>query len=543
MEDLILKVAYPYRDERLFPSGWRSFSNECWIINNIELTKEIIIWNAIEQPRTTEITIVNDLGYSVADITIINQLEITSEVILLNSINDEITTEITIVNGLMTDKFNEIVLINDIQQNDIATKEIILLNSLREAVNFEKYSHSVSIFIDNFIINDYVKNWAIKISEDSYVHSFNISFVNYDLFSLCNPLTNIKTQRVKFIIDETIQFQFLLEKRDVSRQSFSGEFSIWGRSLIALLDLPYAIPITDKDVVQDQTTGVWSCLDDPSYVPHIWQIRDCLASEIIDNVIKPPFTTNSFSLNFLLNDYVVRKGALSVNNSSPIQVVNQLSSAIGGRVRTDLNDKVVVKYYKYNTLGTELIEYTDTENILQLDENISFPEGYNKILVKGWEDPLEEKSIGLKIELDNALNEGKLEFVFGEEIWIRVYCSPFTTTYSISCSLGSLYSEQTGQITSVSEELGTFIGSSMQLSYPIYSISQIQRYSCDVLTSDQYSFTQGYDFINSEDSDIQDEPVIINYSTKSDLYKLVVDQPCDPLPWNEVLSMITIKQL
>jgi hypothetical protein len=84
----------------------------------------------------------------------------------------------------------------------------------------------------------------------------------------------------------------------------------------------------------------------------------------------------------------------------------------------------------------------------------------------------------------------------------------------------------------------------MQLSYPINTIISIGRYNCTYLTSSQYSFTQGYDYVTSEDSNIQDEPVVVTYTTKSNLYKIIVNQPCDPLPWTEkeVLSRITVTQ-
>ena len=542
MTDIILKVAFPYRDERLYPTEWRSFSQEYISINMVELTKEVISKFAIEEPHTAEVILVNDLAHITTEVICVFQLEITNEIIGVNYIADETTREVIGINYLSTEKTREIIAINDLLETEIATEEIICLNSLRDTVSFEEYSPTVNLFLNDSLISEYIKDWSITISEDSYVHSININFVDYTLFSQCDPSVNIGTRRIKFVID-TIEFQFLLEKRDVQRNPSTGEFGIWGRSLIATLDLPYAVPIIDKDITQDPDTGEWSCPDDATYVPHIWQTGDRLASEIMDVVIKSPFTTVDFSLDFRLNDYLVKKGALSVSNASPIKVVNQLAAAIGGHVRTDLLDKVIVKSSKFNVSGTEVATYTDTENILQLAEELSFPDGYNKILVRGWEDPLEEGSVGIKIELDAELNDDETTFYFGEEIWIRIYVSPFTLVYSTpTCSLGTLYEHTLAEVTTITEEKAVFIGGSMQLAYPINSITSIQKYDCISLTSSQYSFTQGFDFVTSEDSDIQDEPVVVTYTTKSDLYKLIVDQPCDPLPWNEVLSKIIAKQ-
>jgi len=542
MTNVILKVAFPYRDERLYPPGWRSFSNECWSIQNIELTPEITARFAIEGPSTNEIISVNDLTYITEEVICVVQLEISNEIIGSNYLADEIAKEVTGINYLSEEKTTEIYGLNDLNSAEIATKEIIGLNSMRETVSFEEYSHTISLFLDDSLITEYVKDWSISISEDSYVHSINVNFVNSVLFSQCDTSVKIGKRRIKLIID-SIEFQFLLEKRDVTRAPSVGEFGVWGRSLIAILDLPYAVPIIDKDVVQDSTTGIWSCPDDGGYVPHIWQTGDWMASEIMDAVIKSPFTTTDFSLNFRLNDYLVRQGALSVSNSSPIKIINQLAAAVGGRVRTDLLDRVIVKPFKFDEVGAEVATYTDSENILQLSESLSFPGGYNRILVNGWKDPLVEGSVGIKIELDSVLNEEETTFTFGEEIWIRVYVSPFTLEYNDPiCSLGTVYPVTLLETTTITEEKAVFVGGSMQLSYPVNTITTIQRYDCSFLTSSQYTFTQGYDFVTSEDSDLQDEPVVITYTTKSDLYKLVVNQPCDPLPWFEVLSKITIRQ-
>lgn len=544
MSNIILKVAFPYRDERLYFSGWKSCSYEYLSINQIDLAQEVTAKFAIEEPHASEIILINDLAQTTKEITCIVQLEITQEITSLNYLADENTKEIIGINYLSEEKTAETYCINDIYENEVVTKELICLNSLRDAVSFERYSHAINVFLDDSLVTSEIKSWSIKISEDSYVNSISIVFVGPSLFSQCDPAVTIGTRRIKLIID-SIEFQFLLEKRTVQRDSSTGEFSVWGRSLVALLDLPYAIPIIDKDIVQNVTTGEWSCPNDSGYIPHIWQTGNRLASEIMDAVIKPPFTTVSFSLDFRLNDYIVKKGALSVNNSSPINVVNQLAGAIGGHVRTNLLDKVVTKYYKFDTLGTEVATYVDTENILQLDEQLDFPDGYNRILIKGWEDPLEESSVGLKIELDSELNEKDSVFYFGEEIWIRVYTSPFSLAYTFpTCSLGTIYEVTLNEIKTITEEKAVFVGGSMQLSYPINTITTIQKYDCTILTDSQYSFVEGYDYVTSEDLiAIEDEPVTITYTTKSDLYKLVVNQPCDPLPWDEVFSKIIINQI
>ena len=41
-ETIIIREGFPYRDERLYPAGWRSFSNEIIVLNNYDILSEII---------------------------------------------------------------------------------------------------------------------------------------------------------------------------------------------------------------------------------------------------------------------------------------------------------------------------------------------------------------------------------------------------------------------------------------------------------------------------------------------------------------------
>lgn len=534
-ETVIIRVAYPYLDERLYPAGWRSFNNEIIALNHYYIQSEIVGLNKIVDEITNEIISVNDIIPGVFNtVRSLNVLEMIQEVIGLNSLPDPNQKEVISLNILAEEHFIDCISQNDIQEyNGPYTLEINVLNRLEEDASFEEYTHSINIFLDGSNITDSVERWQISIDNESYINSVTIDFADKSHFSNCNPLLNIGEKRIKITLDNN-DYEFLLERRNLSRDPSSGNFGIWGRSFIATLDTPYAVPITDKVVVEDN--GIWFCPDDDSYIPHIWQTQDRLASEIIENVIG-----NDFSLTMEIDDFIVKREIFVVSSETPIEVVNRLASVVGAYVRTDLNDNVIVRYHKYDVIGTSQATFTDLENILLLNERVSFPQGYNKILIRGPMDSLTDQSIGLGIVLDEVLNNNKTTFEFGDDIWFRVYKSPFSITYSIGSSLGTVLLSSLDVQDIISRESSGFSGKTLKTNRPINSITFIERYDCSILDASDYSFEQGYKIVTSE-SAIQDEPVLISYISKYDLYKLTVDQPCDPLIFDEVISRIVVEQ-
>ena len=533
-ETIIIRVGFPYLDERLYPAGWRSFSNEIFALNSYDIQAEIIGLNKIVDEIITEIISVNDIIPGVFNtIRSLNTLEMIQEIVSLNSFPEPTQKEVISLNILAEEYFVDYISHNRIQgYNGPYFLEVSSLNRLEGDPSFEEHLYSPHIFINESNVTDNIESWQISIDDESYVNSATINFLDKSNFSNCDPLLNIGEKRLKITLDGD-DYEFLLERRNLSRDPKSGSFSIWGRSYIALLDVPYAIPITDKVVVEEN--GNWVCPDDDAYVPHIWQTQDRLASEIMENVI------GDFNLVLEIDDFIVKKEVFVVSNETPIEIVNRLASIVGAYVRTDFSDNVIVRYRDYNVTGVSQTTFTDLENILLLNEVISFPQGYNKILIRGPIDPLTDQSIGLEIILDSVLNGDKTEFEFGDDIWFRVYKSPFTVTYSINSSLGAVSLINLDAQDIISRESSGFSGKTLQADKPINSITSIERYDCSDLGSSDYSFEQGYKIVTSE-SAIEDEPVLISYISKYDLYKLVVNQPCDPLDFDEVISRIVVEQ-
>ncbi|MHA1401872.1 MAG: hypothetical protein ACTSQE_16095 [Candidatus Heimdallarchaeaceae archaeon] len=536
MTDLIIRKPYGYRDERLYPAGWRSFLQEIYSLNSFEIISEIISLNGISGELTIEIISINDITSGIKkEIISCNVIELSVEIISLNDLIDPTIKEIVSLNVLSTNHIPEIIGINDILNYDGPYElEITGFNRLEEEKIFIEFSHTIKIFLDDSDITDYILNFSIDISEDNYVNSGKITFSGKEFFSQCNPKTRIEEKRIKIVIDG-ISYEFLLERRSLNRSPEDGFFNIWGRSQIAILDAPYSSPIIDKRVIEEN--GTWSSPDDDQYIPHIWQTSDRLASEIMEDVINGKFT-----LILEIDDFIVKKDSFIVTNETPIEIINRLAKVIGGYVRTNLNDEVIIRYRDYELESETVTSFSDLENIFLLEENLSFPEGYNKILIRGPKSALADQTMNLEIVLDEDLNEGETRFIFGADIWFRVYKSPFTLTYEISCSLGSVNLSSLNVSEIVEQESSGFSGTGLQTVKPIFSISLIERYNCTNLVSTEYEFEQGYKMVTSE-SGIEDEPVLITYVSQYDLYRLRVEQPCDPLSFDEVLSRIIVEHV
>ena len=561
----------------MYPAGWRSFAQTLISLNLFEVISEIVGLSAIEGTLTNEYIALNKIlaetVHSITEIIGLNEIEsiseaiseiiglneiesiseLISEIIGLNEIESiseaiseiiglnviesvELINEIIGLNLLANEYTPEIIGKNIIQLRNFYRNEYIGINRLDPIPNYEKKNYDISIFIDETLVTGHIVDWKIDISGDNYTNTASLTFADENFFSLCDPLINLGEKRIKIIIDE-ISYEFLLEKQSPSISPTDKSFSVWGRSKISTLDLPYIAPITDKEIVQDPTTLEWSCPEDPTYVPHFWQTADRTASSVIENL------AGTFSVSFLIDEFIVKKDEFVASGETPIELINKLAKVVGAHVRTDLDDNVVIKYYQFNTTGTADISFTDLENIFVLNENIELPEGYNRVLVRGRKDPMSEQNASLEIILDEVRNEEKTIFLFTEDIWLKVYRSPFDINYYYTTSLGEILLVTESIVETIEREESGFTDRTLQTQFPINAITSIERYDCTEVSTDDYTYEQGYKtIVSSEDSDIENEPVLISYTTKYDLYKLNVNQPCDPLIFEEVLSRITVTQ-
>ncbi len=545
-QTMIIRQPYPTFDERLYSSGWRGFFVDIIAVTTFEITAEIISLQKMTDPVTIEIISILDITSAVTfKMSFHNNLEVSLEIDGVNHLLEAIIKEIVSINILSKEYTVEIISRNDLLiYNNIYTSEVVGLNRI-ESINptypFTEYTYTIILLVDDVIISNHVTDWQITIDEDSYVNSVIINFADNYLFSLCNPTSKFGKERIKIIIDD-IAYQFLLERRHFREEPGDYTFGIWGRSKIALLDAPYAQPINDKEVDYDSASFSWYSPDDDEYSPYIWQTADRTASKIIQAVAP------GFNIQMDIDDFIVRRKSFNVSNETPIEIINRLAKVVGAIVRTNLNGDVIIRPKSFSTLGTEVSSYTDLDNVLSISESFSFPNGYNKVLVRGPRDSSEdlegtspfEKDGSLAIELDDDLNLKKTSFVFGEDVWFRVYRSPYTLSYSISSSLGTVFTVSLSVAETILGESASFNSYSLRTDKPISTIISIKQYNGTTASLSPYEFEESYKVISSVNG-IESEPVLISYTSKYDLYKLKVEKP-GIITAEEIIARISVEE-
>jgi hypothetical protein len=237
------------------------------------------------------------------------------------------------------------------------------------------------------------------------------------LFStLCDPDTNYDQERIVVGIN-SVEHKFLLERRKSAINSKKISFSVWGRSKGALLDVPFSNPFKEgDDIVDDVAENTY------------------YASEIINKAITA--SGKSVSVTFSIHDYQVFAGSYTIEGKSPIEVIKDLAEVPGGRVRSRKNGNLIVDYKPYNpAFITPAIEYSEVDTILQLDETIVRPPGYNRVRVVGDEEAGVRSDASIQMELDPDEDLDCIEI--NQDFNLRVYASPFSLQYEFDQNIGT----------------------------------------------------------------------------------------------------------
>lgn len=327
--------------------------------------------------------------------------------------------------------------------------------------------YTCSIKIDGTSLHDYIDSVNVNMQEDMYVNEVTINF-NKDSWSLyntlCNPATNFGTERITITVNG-VDYKFLLEKRTTNITNTGKTFNVWGRSKGALLDLPYAVPITDTE-------------DSANY----WQYPVVLrqASDIITHLLSGTGITASFQI----DNFTVYSNNFSVESQTPIQIINRLASVPGGRVRSGVDGNLIIDYKEYSnnfSVTAPAIEITDVDEIIQLDEEIIEPPGYNKVLVRGWEEGIDSADKNIIIEAEESCAAA------GQEFFVKLYTEPLNLVYTFDTTIGTFF--HIGEYTESHSETINFIEGKGSTQYPVYSVESAVWHGDDL---GNVSWEQGY---------------------------------------------------
>ena len=113
--------------------------------------------------------------------------------------------------------------------------------------------------------------------------------------------------RIEVIDDFGTAWPFLFEEWNQRYDSRSEEYEVWGRSLQARAGQGYAKSITDTESTENV---------------HPWQNKATTAQAVIDYLLASDYCPYPLTVDLNIGiDYPIKKGALSVSNQYPLDII------------------------------------------------------------------------------------------------------------------------------------------------------------------------------------------------------------------------------
>jgi len=331
------------------------------------------------------------------------------------------------------------------------------------------------ILLDGITITNRINKAEIEYSESNVHNSIAITSTDKDLFPLADPTILEGTSRIKVEVGTRIIY-FLFE-------SISGdekEFTLWGRSLSAREENPYA---TDLEYELEGSTPVQTVVEEILEVSTFdWQVSDWNLPSSFE------FT------------------------GSPMEGVQQIASAIGAVVRCKDDGTIYVRQkfpVRPIDMGASVVAVNyNRMHLIALSYEEGKGNGYNEIEVIG-----ATSDVDLPIL---ALDEDSSSPEQGEEVYVRAYWAgkkpTVTPTLYVTDGSVSFVKDDTDEET----EVVIFENGVGSVSKPISSIKTITWIG-------DSGVNVSYENIYDTDLEIDDEAYRIAeivYNTNYSLYRL-----------------------
>jgi hypothetical protein len=359
----------------------------------------------------------------------------------INSIGFYLQKLLTSVNSLGGTVIQKVLrCLNQIDGTNYINKTLPALNAIGSIGQTTIYPTIVAwdIILDGASIKNKIQDLSIQISEFNMHNSFSFNSIDPKLYQTCNPENDRGTHRITITVGART-FYFLVEQRTGNRDLFS----VFGRSLTALLDAPFS------DIL-DYT------LSSPDSASNVAQdIADTLTVDYdIDDFILP----DDFSFNGIR-----------------IEGLNLICNTLGAVLRSKDNGDVLLRYLLPVrpvdlSAATPVIEYDSDSNLISLDYQESQGTHENIIQVDGKATDIELPTL----EVEDSAN-GTSSHIIGEDIFVRAFwgvANPpaITEMYSTDgqCKLMSNATTET-KIQTV-----TFEDGKATTQYPITGITAIE---------------------------------------------------------------------
>lgn len=314
---------------------------------------------------------------------------------------------------------------------------------------------NLGILVD---ITTQIEEVNIDFNEDAFVNTCELVFSDLNLHDQFAPISRDKTERIIVTIKGDV-YKFLFEERDTNAEIVNRDFNFWGRSRPAILGKPYSDVVTEE------------------FEP------EGLASEIVARYTN----AETIDLTFNINDYFIGANTLFTNEKTPLQIIQEISEAGGGIVRSDRANKLILreKYPDLNIINTLIPDhiFTDLTSIITLDQEELLSDGLNAVLVEGNIERI--NSLSGRFVLDTERNAGEDVRPIGTPMYVRLYLFPIARTvngipvanypnsiYTIEISNGAMtYRGSVGQ--TVTREVVEIVQGEGSLEFPATAILNV----------------------------------------------------------------------
>ncbi len=300
-----------------------------------------------------------------------------------------------------------------------------------------EYKANWNIYIDGQSVRNRITEFSLTMSQEQEHNTVSLSSMDRELFFSSEPWQKTATARIEVQIGSRF-WKFLLEKRSGN----TPKFQIWGRSPSALLDVPYAQPI--------------------SFSPGISDASDCAEEILRDAALDWEIPTW-----MLPYDY-------EVSGVTPWEAAGQLAAVAGGIIRSNPDGSVKIRKVwpvrpVHMQIAVPAIYLDRYENIISPSFAEEPGNWYNQIEVIGYGSQDESP----KIIVEDSLRDDGVR-VIGDDVFVRVYW-PYEDIYAPAvtfCTDGT--AEFLGVTVTSEEERVDFQNYVGTVSLPIIALNSVE---------------------------------------------------------------------
>lgn len=242
--------------------------------------------------------------------------------------------------------------------------ELVLLDGVptTQAIKGRYFQNVAHIFIDGEDVSRHVESWSIEYDDNMISKNVLIVIKDNSFAERIAPYdyrdTRFGNTRIEVMIDGHLLGSFFLEKKKENRDSKSSSVEFSGLSKTASLDIPFS--------------------PSSQYLLESNSVKYGIVSSLA--------LSKGISLAWGMSDSILYAGGLTVDERSPMEVIQEIVEAGGGKLITNRYDDLKCYYKEYETNGqVPILEITSSDIISYSCERV-IPSGENTVEVSGYED-------------------------------------------------------------------------------------------------------------------------------------------------------------